>query len=76
MINEKRYNLTIKHSQLRELQRTLLYHIDTILIPYAEEKAKQSDYAPKEIVDRVECLKSILKTLNVTAGDFREDYKL
>ena len=75
MANEKRYYFMLKHSQVRELQRALLYHIDSVMEPYLEKKSHERDYAPvEEFARRMDVLKRVLADLNIEAGPFTEDY--
>lgn len=74
MGNEKSYNINLKHSEVRELQKALLYHLDNVLIPYYEETAKHQDYIPtQEIRGIIDRLTRILKKLNMEAGEFTEE---
>ena len=73
MSNEKQYTISLKHSEIRELQLALLYHIDVILIPFYENLTKEQDYTPtQEVKHRIEVLQKILEYLNRTAGIYSD----
>ena len=70
---EKSYNLVLKESELRELQLALLYHTDTVMIPYLEKIARERDYYPtQDVKKRIEILQRILDKLNREAGPYKE----
>jgi len=73
MSMEKSYNLVLKESELRELQLALLYHTDTVMIPYLEKIARERDYYPtQDLRKRIEILQRILERLNNQAGPYKE----
>ena len=72
--NEKNYTVTFKQSQVRELQQALMYHIDSVMIPFLEQVAREQDYVPTEnLKKRIYCLQTVLMELNRVAGDYKED---
>jgi len=74
MKNEKICSLNIKLSEARELQSALMYHIDTIMIPYYEKIARERDYYPTEnLGKRIEVLQKILEEINSQIGIYMED---
>ena len=73
MGKEKRYTVTFKHSEVRELQLALMYHLDNVLIPLYEEKAKHWDNYPTQVIKkRIELLQRVLHELNNAAGVYKE----
>ena len=73
MANEKCYNVVLKHSQVRELQQALLYHVDCVMVPYLDRIAKQQDYDPTDLIrHKITVLQGILDDLNRQAGPFKE----
>ena len=74
MKNEKICSLNIKLSEARELQSALMYHIDTVMIPYYEKIAREWDYYPTEnLGKRIEVLQKILEEINLQIGVYKED---
>ena len=74
MSNEKTYTISLKYSEICELQLALLYHIDNVLIPYYEETAKHSDYIPTQAIKaRIDKLQRILEYLNMIVGPCDKD---
>jgi len=74
MKNEKICSLNIKLSAARELQLALMYHIDTVMIPYYEKIARERDYYPTEnLGKRIEVLQKILEEINSQIGIYTED---
>lgn len=72
--NEKKYTITLKNSQVRELQQALMYHIDSVMIPFLDQVAKEKDYVPTEnLKQRIYCLQTVLMELNRVAGDYKEE---
>ena len=72
--NERVYSFSFKKSEVRELQRALLYHIDCVMIPFLEEKSKEQDYTPTmEVRQKIEILQRVLDDLNDAVGIFKED---
>ena len=73
MANENRYEITLKESELREVQRAILYHTDAVLIPFLENVSKVQDYDPTdEIRKRIETLQRVMDKLNQAAGTLPE----
>ena len=73
MANERNYELVLKESEVRELQLALMYHIDTVMIPYLEKVSRQQDYIPtQEVKKRIQRLQGILEELNQKAGIYRD----
>jgi len=71
--NEQKYQIVLKESQVRELQQALLYHIDSVMIPFVEQVAKEQDYVPtQDLKKRVFTLQTVLEELNKIAGEYRE----
>lgn len=71
--NEKRYYLSLKESELRELQLALMYHIDSVMIPYLEKIARERDYHPTmDLRKRIETLQRVMDQLNREAGPYTE----
>lgn len=73
MVNENLHTVTLKHSDMREVQLALLYHLDNVLIPYYEQISKERDYYPTmEVRKRIESLQRTLKYFNDVAGIYSE----
>ena len=71
--NENAYTVTLKHSEMREVQLALLYHLDNVLIPHFEEVIKHSDYVPsQDIQKRISTLQKVLTYFNKEAGPYKE----
>ena len=74
MASEKNYVISLRHSQVRELQLALMYHIDTVMIPYLEKCERERDYVPTQgLKKRIQVLKRILTDLNYQAGPYRDE---
>ena len=74
MKNEKLCSLNLKVSEAREVQRALLYHIDSVMIPYYEKIARERDYYPTEdLGKRIEILQKVLSEINSKIGIFTGD---
>ncbi len=72
---EKSYVLSLKHSQVRELQRALLYHKAIIMDPTLEKYREVQDYTPTmDYEKRVAIIESVIEYLNSQAGIFKEDF--
>ena len=73
MKNENICSLTMKLSEARELQQALMYHVDSVMIPYYEKVARERDYYPTEnLGKRIEILQRLLDNLNKQIGIYRE----
>ena len=77
MKNEKTYPVNLTHSQLREIQRTLLYHKACVMDPMFETVRHDQDYVPTaDFEKRIDLVLSCIETLNKVAGEFKEDYTI